>query len=109
MAFNGNFFYQKSDFFKVNGFVNHMKINAGEDDLFLKDAANKKNTTFCISENSFVEKENPSSFFSWFKEKRDLKNIARNYKLKHRFLLSFFNFSKLLFTSEGFSSFGSEN
>ena len=36
MAFGSNLAYQKSEFFKVNGFINHMKINTGEDYLFIE-------------------------------------------------------------------------
>ncbi len=97
MAFGNNLAYQKSEFFRVNGYINHMKISAGEDDLFIKDAANKKNTSFSISENSFIETAAPSSFSKWFTEKKEEIIITKKYKFKHRFLLKFFTFSKVLF------------
>ncbi len=97
MAFGSNLAYQKSEFFKVKGFINHMKINAGEDDLFIKDAANKQNTTFCVSENSFIETDAPTSFSNWFTEKKEEILITNKYHFKHRFLLGLFNLSKLFF------------
>lgn len=97
MAFGSNLAYQKSEFFKVNGFINHMKINTGEDYLFIKDAANNKNTTFCISEDSFIETDTPKSFSKWFTEKKEETRIIKKIQFKHRFFLGFFNFSKLLF------------
>lgn len=96
MAFGHNFAYQKTEFFKVNGFINHMKINAGEDDLFIKDAATKKNTTFSIAANSLVTSIAPSSFSEWFSKKKEENNISKKYKFKHRFLLKIFTISKLL-------------
>ena len=97
MAFGNNFGYQKSEFFKVKGFINHMKTNAGEADLFIKDAANKENTTFCISEKSFIKTAIPTSFSKWFAANKEEIVITKKYKFKHRFLLKFFTFSKILF------------
>jgi len=97
MAFGNNLGYEKSEFFKVNGYINHMKTSAGEADLFIKDAANKKNTTFCISEKSFITIASPISFSSWFAENKEEIIITKKYKFKHRFLLKFFTFSKILF------------
>jgi glycosyltransferase involved in cell wall biosynthesis len=97
MAFGTNLAYQKSEFFKVNGFINHMKINAGEGDLFIKDAADRKNTTFCISENSFIKTDSPNSFLKWFTEKKEETLITKKHQFKHRFFLGLFSFSKLLF------------
>jgi len=37
-----NLSYKKELFFKVKGFANHMHIISGDDDLFIKEAANKK-------------------------------------------------------------------
>jgi glycosyltransferase involved in cell wall biosynthesis len=96
MAFSDNFGYEKSEFFKVNGYINHMKTNAGEADLFIKDAANKKNTTFCISEKSFITTTISTTFSEWFAEKKEEIIITKKYKFKHRFLLKFFTFSKIL-------------
>jgi glycosyltransferase involved in cell wall biosynthesis len=96
MAFGDNFGYEKSEFFKVKGYINHMKTNAGEADLFIKDAANNKNTTFCISEKSLITTAIPTSFSRWFAETKEEVIITKKYKLKHRFLLKFFTFSKIL-------------
>lgn len=97
MAFDDNFGYTKKTFFKVNGFINHMKIKYGEADLFLKDAATRKNTSYTIAKHSFVEKETPRSFGKWFIEQRKKSTLKKHYKIKHRFLISLFTLSKLLF------------
>lgn len=97
MAFSSNFGYQKSDFFGVKGFINHMKINAGEADLFIKDAATKENVSYTISKNSFVEIDTPKSFRKWFKELKNRNSLKKHYQFKHRVLLNFFTFSKVLF------------
>ena len=97
MAFGDNFAYQKSEFFRVNGYINHMRISDGADDLFIKDAANNKNTSFSISENSFIEGPAPTSFSKWFSDKKKEIIITKKYKFKYRFLLKLFTFSKVLF------------
>ncbi|WP_397445579.1 glycosyltransferase [Polaribacter sp. R77954] len=97
MAFGENFGYQKKTFFKVKGFINHIKLKYGENDLFLKDAANKNNISFTITKNSIIEKDTPKSFNNWFQQQRKKRILKKQYKLKHRFLISFFTVSKLLF------------
>lgn len=97
MAFEGNYAYNKATFFKVNGFINHMKINFGEANLFIRDASTKENTTICISQNSFIETSAPTSFSKWFADKKELASIKKEYKFKHRFLLNGFVFTKVLF------------
>lgn len=97
MAYGNNLAYQKEEFFNVKGFINHIKIKDGEDDLFIKDAATKKNISFSISKNSFIEIDSSMSFSSWFQEQKNKKFIKKHYKSKHRFLLSFFTFSKVFF------------
>jgi hypothetical protein len=97
MAYSQNLAYKKANFFKVKGFINHMKINNGIGDLFIKDAYKDKNTTFCISENSFIETTIPTSFSQWFTNKKEEIIITKNYQFKHRFLLSFFTITKTFF------------
>ena len=96
MAFGDNFGYQKKTFFEVNGFINHMKRKYGEADLFLKDAATRKNTSYTIAKHSFVEKETPKSFGKWFSEQRKRSILKSQYKIKHRFLLSLFSIPELI-------------
>ena len=97
MAFESNFGYTKSEFYKAKGFINHMNIEKGEADLFIKDAGTKNNISFTINKNSFVEIDNPKSFSNWFHKMRISSNIAKHYKFKHLFFLSFFTISKILF------------
>jgi glycosyltransferase involved in cell wall biosynthesis len=97
MAFSSNFGYKKSAFFDVNGFINHMKINEGEADLFIKDAASNENISYTVSKNSFVEIDTPKSFNKWIQERKISNSIKKHYKFKHRFLLNFFIFSKIFF------------
>ncbi len=97
MAFSNNSAYTKTEFFKVNGFINHIKLKDGLEDLFIKDAATSENITFSVSKDSFIETDAPKSFSKWFQEERITNNIKEHYKFKHRFLLNIFIISKVFF------------
>lgn len=91
-----NYAIKKSEFFRVKGFINHIKIREGKDDLFIKDVYQNKNVTFSISENSFTAISNPKSFKEWLKEKRNRSFIKSHYSLKNRILLDLFLSTKAL-------------
>ena len=97
MAVGRNLAYTKEEFFRVKGFINHMQVRSGDDDLFIKDAATSNNTTICIHPDSFTISEAPKNFSHWFQQKRRHISTASHYKLKHQFLLSLFFISKFLF------------
>lgn len=96
-AFGENYGFTKSEFFRVKGFVNHIKIREGRDDLFIRDAAKKKNTTYQIANESFIECETNITFKKWFSEKRNKIILQKQYKLKSRLFLNLFTFSKFGF------------
>lgn len=101
-AFNGdssNFGYTKSEFFKVNGFINHMNLFIGESDLFIKDASTNKNTSTVTTINSFVQSSTDYSLKNWFSEKRKKSIITSLYKFKHKLFLHLFKITKALFYS----------
>lgn len=97
MAVGRNLAYHRSEFFKVKGFINHMHIKSGDDDLFIQDAANKKNTIITTSKDSFTESIAPNTFSEWFQQKRRHISSANHYRFTHRFFLGLFFLSKVLF------------
>ncbi|SDX32087.1 Glycosyltransferase, catalytic subunit of cellulose synthase and poly-beta-1,6-N-acetylglucosamine synthase [Lutibacter oricola] len=97
MGVGRNIAYTKSLFFSTNGFVNHMKIKSGDDDLFVNEAATKKNTAICFSENSFTSSTPKKKITSWIQQKRRHVSTAEHYKKKHQFLLGLFYSSQFLF------------
>ena len=42
MGVGRNLAYKKEEFFNVNGFIEHMQIRSGDDDLFINQAAKAK-------------------------------------------------------------------
>jgi len=97
MAVGRNLAYHRDEFFNVKGFINHMHLKSGDDDLFIQDAAFKANTAICTAKKSFTESLAPSSFATWFRQKRRHVSTANHYKAKHQFFLGLFYCSKLLF------------
>ncbi len=97
MGVGRNLAYKREEFFKVRGFMDHMKIRSGDDDLFINQAANNKNTTVCFTPESFTYSMPKTSFKDWFTQKRRHISTAKNYKPFDRAQLATFYISQLLF------------
>jgi glycosyltransferase involved in cell wall biosynthesis len=97
MGVGRNLAYKKEAFFNVNGFIDHMKIRSGDDDLFVNQAANDKNTTICFSPESFTYSIPKTSYKDWFRQKRRHVATASFYKTFDRMQLGGFYISQLLF------------
>ncbi|MDD7886690.1 glycosyltransferase [Flavivirga sp. 57AJ16] len=97
MGVGRNLAYTKDKFFKNNGFINHIKVKSGDDDLFVNQIANKKNTAICFLKNGFTESIPKTTFKDWLKQKRRHVSTAKYYKLKHKILLTLIYSSQLLF------------
>ena len=92
-----NMAYKREEFFKVRGFMDHMKIRSGDDDLFINQAANSKNTTICYTSDSFTYSKPKTSFKDWFAQKRRHIATSEHYKGFDRAQLNLFYISQLLF------------
>ncbi len=97
MGVGRNLAYTKKEFFDANGFVNHIKIRSGDDDLFINQIATPQNTAICLSKRSFTESIPKTTLKAWFKQKRRHVSTAKHYKMKHKVLLTLLYTSNLLF------------
>ena len=97
MGVGRNFAYKKDEFFKVNGFVNHMKLRSGDDDLFINEAANKDNITTAYNTESFTYSEAKKTLKDWIMQKRRHVSTAKYYKSFDKTQLGIFYFSQLFF------------
>lgn len=102
MGVGRNLAYTKDTFFKANGFINHIKVRSGDDDLFVNQVATKDNTAICISENSFTKSLPKTTFSDWIKQKRRHITTAKHYKQKHKVLLALLYIIQFLFWSLAF-------
>lgn len=92
-----NMAYKREEFFKVRGFMDHMKIRSGDDDLFINQAAEKRNTTICYLQDSFTYSKPKTTFSDWFTQKRRHVSTAGYYKFSDRAQLATFYVSQFLF------------
>lgn len=97
MGVGRNMGYTNDLFYAVNGFVNHIKIMGGDDDLFVNQAATGKNTAVQLDPESFTMSTPKSTWKSWRLQKQRHVNTAQYYKLKHKLQLGTFYFSQLAF------------
>ncbi len=97
MAVGRNLAYKKELFFEANGFMNHMNVRSGDDDLFINQVATKHNTSLSISKESFTESLPKTTFKSWVLQKQRHISTAKHYKAKHKILLALFYISQILF------------
>lgn len=97
MGIGRNLAYKKEVFFNVNGFISHIQIRSGDDDLFINQAANAKNTAISYIPESFTYSKPKTTFKEWFIQKRRHVATANYYKKFDKFQLVLFYCSQLLF------------
>ncbi len=97
MGVGRNLAYTSAIFFDNRGFMSHMDIKSGDDDLFINEVANKTNTAICFSKDSFTISEPKKTWKEWIHQKSRHISTAKHYKKKHKFLLGLHFVSNLLF------------
>ena len=90
MGVGRNLAYSKALFMQNDGFKKHYHIPSGDDDLFIRDAANSKNTIINISPNAFVYSEPKTSWDTWLTQKQRHYTTATEYKLINKLYLGIF-------------------
>jgi glycosyltransferase involved in cell wall biosynthesis len=115
MGVGRNMSYKKARFFEVEGFKKHYHIQSGDDDLFIQDAATRKNVAVALNPESFVYSEPKEKWKEWIKQKQRHYTTATNYKLINKLFLGIFpstmflmlfSFFILLFNSEWYLFIG---
>ena len=97
MGVGRNLAYNRQEFFKTNGFISHIKIRSGDDDLFINQAATADNVSVCYSPESFTISNPKTNFKDWTTQKRRHVATANYYKSIDKLQLSLFYFSQLAF------------
>lgn len=99
MGVGRNLAYLKTLFYQCKGFIEHYKIQSGDDDLFVNRVANRKNTSVILNPQSFIYSDPKTSFKNWIRQKRRHITTGNHYKLKHKVLLGLYEFTLVLFWS----------
>ncbi len=97
MGVGRNLAYTSKVYYDNRGFINHIKIASGDDDLFVNEAATSKNTAICVHPNAFTYSKPKESKKEWKLQKKRHYSTAKLYKSKHRFFLGLYYMANFLF------------
>jgi glycosyltransferase involved in cell wall biosynthesis len=97
MGVGRNLSYRKSLFYKNKGFISHYRIPSGDDDLFINQVANSKNTRIEISPESFTLSAPKTTWAEWISQKRRHLSTVGHYRFYHKVLLFLYPLSEILF------------
>jgi biofilm PGA synthesis N-glycosyltransferase PgaC len=97
MGIGRNLAYTKTLFFGSKGFASHMHILSGDDDLFVNQNATAENAVIEIHPDAFTYTDAKTTLGSWFKQKKRHMGVGKEYKNRHRQMLSIDAISGFLF------------
>jgi len=97
MGVGRNLAYSSKLYYDNKGFISHIKIPSGDDDLFVNEVATKQNTAICFDEDAFTFSNPKQSWRDWFLQKKRHTATAKYYKINHKFLLASYYLSNLAF------------
>lgn len=92
-----NLAYKKGLFYKVGGFIKHYNLSAGDDDMFINQITNSKNTAVVLTTPSLVKFESYRKYKDWIKAKKGNIISKKHFKFSHRFLLNLLPISTFVF------------
>lgn len=104
MAINGspymgvgrNIAYTKTAFNSTHGFKSHYSLASGDDDLFVQEAAKKRNYSIQLSSDSFMFSEGKSTWETFVFQKSRHYTTASRYKVFKKALLGIYPLTTLL-------------
>lgn len=96
MGVGRNMAYTRQLFDSVQGFKKHYAIQSGDDDLFVKDVAKKRNYTIQFHPDSYCYSEGKTSWKKWFEQKQRHYTTSSSYKVFHKLLLGIYPFTLLV-------------
>ena len=97
MGVGRNLAYTKALFFEQSGFMSHMDLRSGDDDLLVNQAADKSNIAICTHPFSFVSSTPKHSYTEWVHQKRRHLSTAHRYRSHHKLILGAMGLWRILF------------
>lgn len=97
MGVGRNLSYRRELFYKNKGFTSHYNIPSGDDDIFISQVANRRNTRIFIDPKSRIESEPKHLFGNWVRQKRRHYSTANMYKPLTNRILGTLLMSRLLY------------
>jgi len=98
MGVGRNMAYTIDRFVAVNGFKSHYSLSSGDDDLFIQEAANRKNVEVTLDPNSYMYSAAPESWEELLRQKARHFTTAPHYKVIKRWVLGIYPLSLLIMT-----------
>jgi glycosyltransferase involved in cell wall biosynthesis len=106
MGVGRNLAYRKSLFLEKKGFNNFLHVTGGDDDLFVNQHANGKNTRAEFGPDSLVYSLPKTTWSSFFNQKVRHMSVGKRYKPGHKLLIGLFMASWILTLFVGFPLIG---
>ncbi|HLG04399.1 MAG TPA: glycosyltransferase [Bacteroidia bacterium] len=97
MGVGRNLAYRRELFFRMKGFASHYHIPSGDDDLFVNEAASRRNTRVELDPGSFCFSNAKPSFREWWFQKKRHVETGKRYRLFHKLLLGTYMMTQWLF------------
>ena len=97
MGVGRNLSYKKDVFFRSKGFASHAHVMSGDDDLFVNENANTKNTAVRINRKAFTLSKAKTTFNNWYRQKKRHISTSKYYKTPQKLKLGFYYFTTYLF------------
>ena len=97
MGVGRNLAYRKALFFRNKGFSSINHIPSGDDDLFINQVANKRNTAVVLDPESFTFSAPKQTWKEWKRQKNRHYSTGKYYKAAHKVLLGLYTGSFFLF------------
>jgi len=96
MGVGRNLAYTKTVFDSTHGFKSHYAISSGDDDLFIQEAARKRNYAIQLHPDSFMYSDAKSSWETFVLQKRRHYTTSPRYKVFKKALLGIYPLTSLL-------------
>lgn len=97
MGVGRNLGYTRNLFYAQKGFMTHMHIAMGDDDLFVNAAANEHNTACVFAKEGFTYSEPEKTFGKWFAQKRRHLATGKYYSGRDKLVLGMYGATSVLF------------
>lgn len=96
MGVGRNLAYQSFLYFDAKGFTSHLNVVSGDDDLFVNEVSNSKNTGIEISPDSHVYSLSKRTYAKWEFQKRRHLTTAPKYRVIHKVMLILYPLSQYI-------------
>jgi glycosyltransferase involved in cell wall biosynthesis len=101
MGVGRNLAYDKNLFFDNKGFASHQFMPSGDDDLFINEVSNSKNTTICFSKEAYTLSEPETTWKKYVEQKRRHLTTGHKYNWRSKIILTWLSLIRYTFWTLG--------